>query len=70
VLVSVFAAAGSYASPDTFVAGFRPAIAVCAVLVACGAVAGAFVPGRCGAGASTPGGAVAAPGVAGKAASR
>jgi EmrB/QacA subfamily drug resistance transporter len=70
VLVSVFAAAGGYASPDTFVAGFRPAIGVCAVLVACGAVAGAFVPGRRGAGASAPGGAVDAPAVAGKPASR
>jgi EmrB/QacA subfamily drug resistance transporter len=46
VLVAVFAATGSYASPAAFVAGFGPAIGVCAVLVACGAVAGAFVPGR------------------------
>ena len=46
VLVAVFAGAGSYASPAAFVAGFTPAIGVCAVIVACGAVAAAFVPGR------------------------
>lgn len=46
VLVSVFAGTGSYASPAAFVDGFVPAMVVCAALVACGAVAGAFVPGR------------------------
>jgi EmrB/QacA subfamily drug resistance transporter len=46
ILVAVFATTGSYASPATFVAGFTPAIGVCAVLVACGAIAGAFVPRR------------------------
>jgi EmrB/QacA subfamily drug resistance transporter len=46
VLVAVFAATGSYASPDTFSDGFAPAIGVAAVLSLLGAVAGLGVPGR------------------------
>jgi hypothetical protein len=44
LIVAVFANTGSYASPDAFVAGFVPAIGICAALVACGAIAGLFVP--------------------------
>jgi predicted MFS family arabinose efflux permease len=40
VQVAVFAAAGSYASVDTFVAGVRPALAACAALALLGATAG------------------------------
>jgi EmrB/QacA subfamily drug resistance transporter len=46
VLVAVFAPFGGYADASDFLAGFVPAMAVCTVLVAAGAVAGAFVPGR------------------------
>ena len=46
VFVAVFAATGGYDSPEAFVGGFVPAMATCAALVACGAVAAAFVPGR------------------------
>ena len=45
ILVAVFAAAGDYASPQAFVDGFTPAIAVSAVLSLCGAVAGLAIPG-------------------------
>lgn len=44
--VAVFAAAGSYASPDSFVDGFGPAIGVAAVLSVVGALAGLALPGR------------------------
>jgi MFS family permease len=44
VFVAVFTGTGSYASPAAFVDGFRPAMALCAALVACGAVAALFVP--------------------------
>jgi EmrB/QacA subfamily drug resistance transporter len=46
VVVAVFAAAGSYASPAAFVEGFGPAIGVTAVLSLAGAAAGLGLPGR------------------------
>jgi MFS family permease len=46
VAVAVFAAAGSYASPEAFVDGFSPAVGVAAALALVGAVAGSFLPGR------------------------
>jgi hypothetical protein len=46
ITVAVFAAAGSYASPQAFVDGFGPAAAVAAALALVGAVAGSFLPGR------------------------
>jgi MFS family permease len=44
--VAIFAARGHYASPATFVAGFGPAMAACAVLALLGAAAGLVIPGR------------------------
>jgi prolipoprotein diacylglyceryltransferase len=46
IVVAVFAAAGSYASPAAFVDGFAPAIAVGAVFALIGAVVGLALPGR------------------------
>jgi hypothetical protein len=46
VAVTVFAAAGSYASPVSFTNGFGPAIGVTAALSLAGAVAGLALPGR------------------------
>ena len=46
VVVAVFAAAGSYASPAAFVDGFGPAIGVTAALSLAGAAAGLGLPGR------------------------
>ena len=46
VAVAVFAAAGSYASPSAFVAGFTAAIGVAAALSLIGAGAGLALPGR------------------------
>src|SRR4051794_14912584 len=46
VAVAVFAAAGSYASPDAFLDGFAPAIAVVAALSLAGAVVALGLPGR------------------------
>ena len=46
IAVAVFAAAGSYASPATFVDGFAPAIGVGAGFAAIGAAAGLALPGR------------------------
>jgi MFS family permease len=46
IAVAVFAAAGGYASPATFVDGFGPAIGVAAALALAGAVAGLALPGR------------------------
>jgi MFS family permease len=46
IAVAVFAAAGSYVSPQAFVDGFGPAIAVAAGLALVGAAAGSFLPGR------------------------
>ena len=44
VAVAVFAAAGSYASPQAFVDGFGPAIGVAAAIAVVGAIAGTFLP--------------------------
>jgi EmrB/QacA subfamily drug resistance transporter len=44
VLASIFAGHGGYATPEAFVNGLRPAIAVGAAVVALGAVAALFVP--------------------------
>jgi EmrB/QacA subfamily drug resistance transporter len=46
IAVAVFAGAGSYASPQAFVDGFGPAVAVAAGIALVGAVAGLFLPGR------------------------
>ena len=46
VLAAVFAAHGSYATPDTFIAGFRPAEWTAAALAAVGIVAAALAPGK------------------------
>jgi hypothetical protein len=44
VAVAVFAAAGSYATPQTFIDGFGPAIGVAAAIAVVGAIAGTFLP--------------------------
>ncbi|MHA6629451.1 DHA2 family efflux MFS transporter permease subunit [Pseudonocardia sichuanensis] len=44
VFVAVFTATGGYATPAAFVDGFGPAMATCAALVACTAVAATAVP--------------------------
>ncbi|MEJ3654341.1 DHA2 family efflux MFS transporter permease subunit [Actinomycetes bacterium KLBMP 9759] len=44
VMVAVFSGVGDVTSPESFAAGFAPALGFCAALVACGAVAAAFVP--------------------------
>ncbi len=46
IAVAVFAAAGSYVSPASFVDGFGPAIGVAAGISLAGAVAGLALPGR------------------------
>jgi EmrB/QacA subfamily drug resistance transporter len=46
ITVAVFSGAGSYASPQAFVDGFGPAMAVAAAVAVVGAVAGSFLPGR------------------------
>ena len=46
VAVAVFAAAGSYATPQTFIDGFGPAIGVAAAIALVGAIAGTFLPGH------------------------
>jgi MFS family permease len=46
VAAAVFAAAGSYAGPQAFVDGFRPAIVVAAGISLLGAAAGSFLPRR------------------------
>lgn len=46
VLSSVFAACGSYATPESFVDGLNPALAIGAAVVAVGALAALAVPGR------------------------
>jgi len=46
VQVAVFAAAGSYASSHTFIAGVRPALGACAALALLGATAGAALRAR------------------------
>ena len=44
VAVAVFAAAGSYATPQAFTDGFGPAVGVAAALALVGALAGSFLP--------------------------
>jgi MFS family permease len=46
IVVAVFAAAGSYASPASFIDGFGPAIGVAAGLSLLGAITGLALPGR------------------------
>ena len=46
VLAAVFTANGSYATPDTYVAGLIPAMQVGAVVVGLGALAAVALPGR------------------------
>jgi EmrB/QacA subfamily drug resistance transporter len=46
ISVAVFAAAGSYVSPASFIDGFGPAIAVAAGISLAGAAAGLALPGR------------------------
>jgi EmrB/QacA subfamily drug resistance transporter len=46
VLAAVFAAHGSYATPGSFIAGFRPAEWTAAGLAAAGVVAAALAPGK------------------------
>ncbi|NUR58207.1 MAG: MFS transporter [Catenulispora sp.] len=46
ILGAVFAAHGGYASPEVYVAGFRPAMWVAALVPVGGAVAAAFAPGK------------------------
>ena len=46
VQVAVFAAAGSYASSHTFIAGVRPALGACAALALLGATAGTALEAR------------------------
>ena len=46
VQVAVFAAAGSYASADAFIAGVRPALGACAALALLGATAGTALRAR------------------------
>ena len=46
IAVAVFAAAGSYVSPASFIDGFGPAIGVAAGISLAGAAAGLALPGR------------------------
>jgi len=46
IAVAVFAGSGSFSSPQTFSAGFAPAIGIAAVLSLAGAVAGMWQPAR------------------------
>jgi hypothetical protein len=52
--VAVFAGAGSYASPNAFLDGFAPAIAVVAGLSLAGAIVALALPGRRQAGGEVP----------------
>jgi EmrB/QacA subfamily drug resistance transporter len=56
--VAVFAGAGSFASPDAFLNGFAPAIAVVAALSLAGAIVALALPGRRRAGETVPFGTV------------
>jgi hypothetical protein len=58
--VAVFAGAGSFASPDAFLDGFAPAIAVVAALSLAGALVALALPGRRPAPEAVPVGPVAA----------
>jgi MFS family permease len=46
ILAAVFTGNGGYASPTLFSAGFRPALAVAALLSLAGSAAGTWVPAR------------------------
>jgi hypothetical protein len=46
VAAAVFAGAGSFASPDAFLDGFAPAVAVVAALSLAGAIVAVALPGR------------------------
>ena len=46
VAAAVFAGAGSYASPDAFLDGFAPAVAVLAAFSLVGAIVALALPGR------------------------
>jgi hypothetical protein len=46
IVVAVFAGGGGYASAETFLDGFAPAITVAAALALTGAVAGMALPAR------------------------
>jgi hypothetical protein len=46
ILAAVFARYGSYASPASFIRGFKPAEWVAATVAGVGVVAAAFAPGR------------------------
>jgi EmrB/QacA subfamily drug resistance transporter len=61
VAVAVFAGAGSFASPDTFLDGFGPAVAVLAAFSLAGALIALALPGRRRAEETAPVGAVPAP---------
>jgi EmrB/QacA subfamily drug resistance transporter len=54
VAAAVFAGAGSFASPDAFLDGFAPAIAVVAALSLVGAIVALALPGRRQAGETAP----------------
>ncbi|MHB8533583.1 MAG: MFS transporter [Solirubrobacteraceae bacterium] len=46
VVVAVFAASGGYASPQSFIDGFGPAVVVCAAFALLGALAASALPAR------------------------
>jgi hypothetical protein len=46
ILAAVFSAHGGYGSPAAFAAGFRPALAVAALLSLAGAAIGGWAPAR------------------------
>lgn len=46
VLASVFASRGGYGTPQTYVDGLAPAVAVGAAIVAVGALIATLIPGR------------------------
>jgi hypothetical protein len=54
VTVAVFAGTGGYATPASFVDGFGPAMGVAAGLALAGALCGAALPSRRGAGVPLP----------------
>jgi hypothetical protein len=60
VAAAVFAGAGSFASPDAFLDGFAPAVAVLAAFSLAGAIVALALPGRSRTGESVPVGSVPA----------
>ena len=54
ILAAVFAANGSYATPGTFIHGFRPAMVVAAVASAIGGLVALLAPGKRQADAANP----------------